>query len=72
MTKKERVDSLLRKAHLIINGASGLDISKTAKENAKREARKLWKEIKEIDPKTWVDRSTIQNDLNSFVDEAIT
>ena len=24
-----------------------------------------------IDPKTWVDRSTIQNDLNSFVDEAI-
>ena len=27
--------------------------------------------LKEIDPKTWVDRSTIQNDLNSFVDEAI-
>ena len=30
---------------------------------------KLLKE--NIDPKTWVDRSTIQNDLNSFVDEAI-
>ena len=27
--------------------------------------------IYNIDPKTWVDRSTIQNDLNSFVDEAI-
>ena len=31
---------------------------------------KLLKEYN-IDPKTWVDRSTIQNDLNSFVDEAI-
>ena len=53
MTKKERVDKLLRQAHLIINGASGTDINKTTKENAKREARKLWKKIKEIDPAVW-------------------
>ena len=53
MTKKEKVDKLLKKAHLIINEASGLDISKTTKEKAKIEARKVWKQIKEIDPKVW-------------------
>mgnify|MGYP003135960477 CR=1 FL=1 len=53
MNKKEKVDKLLRKAHLIINEASGLDISKTTKEKAKIEARKVWKQIKDIDPKVW-------------------
>ena len=53
MTKKEKVDKLLKEAHLIINNASGLDISKTAKEKAAIEARKILKQIKEIDKKVW-------------------
>ena len=53
MTKKEKVATLLRKAHLIINAASGTDINKTTKEKDNLEARKVWKQIREIDPAIW-------------------
>ena len=53
ITKKERVDRILKEAHLIINNATGLDISKTKKDEAKREARKVLKQIKEIDSRIW-------------------
>tara|TARA_R110001632_G_scaffold102278_4_gene210468 strand:+ start:4626 stop:4817 length:192 start_codon:yes stop_codon:yes gene_type:complete len=46
---KEKVDEILKKSHLIINEATGIDISKTQKEAAKRESRKILKELKEID-----------------------
>lgn len=38
---------------MIINSATGIDVTKTARENAKREARKIYKQIKEIDPKIY-------------------
>lgn len=47
---KKKVDKLLHKAHLIINAATGLDISKTTLDKARVEARKIYREIKEIDP----------------------
>lgn len=53
ITNKERVDRILKEAHLIINDATGLDISKTKREEAKREARKVLKQIKDIDERIW-------------------
>lgn len=44
------VDKLLHKAHLIINDATGTDIPKSVTEKAKVEARKIYKQIKELDP----------------------
>tara|TARA_R110000737_G_C14503207_1_gene472333 strand:+ start:259 stop:420 length:162 start_codon:yes stop_codon:yes gene_type:complete len=41
---------LLKQAHLIINSATGIDINKTTLENAKREARKVYRKIKDVDP----------------------
>ena len=53
MTKKERVDKLLKEAHLIINEASSISISKSSKDIAKRKAKQVWKKIKDIDPAIW-------------------
>ena len=53
ISNKERVDRLLKQAHLIINNATGLDISKPTREQAKREARKVLKQIKGIDERVW-------------------
>jgi len=55
MTKsiKRKIDKILKEAHLIINESSGTDISKTKKEKAKLEARKILRQIKDLDQKVW-------------------
>ena len=50
---KKETQKLLKKAHLIINSATGIDINKTTLENAKREARKIYKKIKDVDPEIY-------------------
>jgi len=50
MTKKERIDKILKESHLIINEATGTDITKSKKEEARRESKKKLKELKELDP----------------------
>ena len=50
MTKKERIDKILRDSHLIINAATGTDISKTKREEARRESRKKLRESKDLAP----------------------
>ena len=50
MTKKERVDKILKESHWIINDATGTDISKTRKEEARRESRKKLRELKDLAP----------------------
>tara|TARA_R110000824_G_scaffold67836_4_gene175608 strand:+ start:430 stop:615 length:186 start_codon:yes stop_codon:yes gene_type:complete len=50
---KKKTSNLLRKAHLIINGATGTDVSKTTRDHAKREARKLYRKIKDLDPSVY-------------------
>jgi len=50
---KKKTSKLLYKAHLLINNATGIDIPKYKLEEAKREARKLYKEIKDIDPEIY-------------------
>lgn len=45
----KKVDKLLHKAHLIINEATGTDIPKSVTEKAKVEARKIYRQIKDID-----------------------
>ena len=49
LTEMNKVDKLLHKAHLIINEATGTDIPKSVTEKAKAEARKIYKQIKELD-----------------------
>ena len=49
MTKKDKIDNILKKSHLIINDATGIDISKTQKAAAKRESKKILRELKEVD-----------------------
>ena len=46
---KEKVDEILKKSHIVINDSTGIDISKTQKAAAKRESRKILRELKEID-----------------------
>lgn len=53
MTKKERIDRILKESHLVINNATGLDISKTKKEEAKRESRKILKKLKDLAPQIY-------------------
>jgi hypothetical protein len=55
MTKtiKRKIDKILKEAHLIINESSGTDISKTQKAKAKLEARKILRQIKDLDQKVW-------------------
>jgi len=50
MTKKERIDKILKDSHLIINEATGTDISKSRKEEARRESRKKLRELKDLAP----------------------
>jgi hypothetical protein len=50
MTKKDRINKILKESHMIINNATGLDISKTCKEKAKRESRKKLRELKDLAP----------------------
>jgi hypothetical protein len=50
MKQKKKVDEILKKSHLVINDSTGIDISKTQKEAAKRESRKILRELKEVDP----------------------
>ena len=50
MTKKERIDKILKESHLIINDSTGTDISKTRKEEARRESRKKLRELKDLAP----------------------
>ena len=50
MTKKEKVDKILKESHIIINEATGTDISKTVKDNARRESRKKLRELKDLAP----------------------
>lgn len=45
----KKVDKLLHKAHLIINDATGTDIPKSVLDKAKVEARKIYRQIKDID-----------------------
>jgi len=47
--KKDKVDEILKKSHLLINESTGIDISKTQKAAAKRESRKILRELKEVD-----------------------
>jgi len=47
--KKEKVNQILKKSHIVINNSTGIDISKTQKAAAKRESRKILRELKEID-----------------------
>ena len=50
MTKKELIDKILKDSHLIINEATGTDISKTRKDEARRESRKKLRELKDLAP----------------------
>lgn len=50
MTKKERIDKILKDSHLIINSATGKDISKSKREEARRESRKKLRELKDLAP----------------------
>ena len=50
---KEKVDEILKKSHIVINEATGIDISKTQKEAAKRESRKILRELKDISPEIY-------------------
>ena len=50
MTKKDKIDNILKKSHLVINDATCIDISKTQKAAAKIESRKILRELKEVDP----------------------
>jgi len=51
--KKRKVDDILKKSHLVINDSSGIDISRTQKEAAKRESRKILRELKDISPEIY-------------------
>ena len=53
MTKKEKIDIILKESNLIINNSTGTDISKSAKENARKESRKKLKKLKELSPKIY-------------------
>ncbi len=50
---KKRTSNLLYKAHILINEATGIDVPKYKLDEAKREARKLYKQIKDLDPKIY-------------------
>ena len=50
MTKKELIDKILKDSHLISNEATGTDISKTRKDEARRESRKKLRELKDLAP----------------------
>ena len=47
---KELKIKILKKSHIVINEATGLDISKTKKEEAKIESMLILKDLKDIAP----------------------
>ncbi len=47
---KKKTHRILKKAHLIINESTGVDIPKYKKEEANRKARKLLYQLKDYDP----------------------
>lgn len=47
---KQKIDKILKESHLIMVESTGLDITKTQRENAKRESRKKLRELKDLDP----------------------
>lgn len=49
MNKKKKIDDILKRSHLVVNAATGTDISKTKRAEARRESRKILAELKEID-----------------------
>ena len=53
MRKKERIDKILKGSHLIINASTGTDISKTFRENARRESRKVLRKLKDLAPEIY-------------------
>mgnify|MGYP000011522770 FL=1 len=53
MKKKQQIDKILKESHLIINSATGTDISKTCRENARRESRKVLRKLKDIAPEIY-------------------
>jgi len=50
MTKKEKVDDILYRSHVIRSNAQGIDISKKEKKEAQVASRKLLMKLKDIDP----------------------
>jgi len=44
-----KTSELLKKAHILINNATGTDVPKYKLAEAKREAKKIYKEIKSLD-----------------------
>jgi len=50
---KKATHRLLKKAHLIINEATGTDVPKYKTERAKIEARKIYAKIKQIDERIY-------------------
>lgn len=50
---KNKVDEILYRSHLIINNATGVDISNAKREKARKESIKVLKELKEVEPKIY-------------------
>ena len=50
---KKKTSEILHKAHMIISESNYEGAPKTTRENAKREARKLYKLLKNIDPEVY-------------------
>tara|TARA_R110000751_G_scaffold135857_1_gene238800 strand:- start:561 stop:758 length:198 start_codon:yes stop_codon:yes gene_type:complete len=46
---KEKIDEILFRSHQVINSSTGLDISKSKRDEARRESRKILKELKYLD-----------------------
>jgi|TARA_R110002153_G_scaffold101586_2_gene237803 hypothetical protein len=46
---KEKIDEILFRSHQVINSSTGLDISKSKRDEARRESRKILKELKDLD-----------------------
>ena len=53
MTKKEKIDRILYESHLVINGSTGTDITKSSREEARKKSRKSLKELKEFAPEVY-------------------
>jgi hypothetical protein len=46
---KEKIDEILFRSHQVINTSTGIDISKSKRDEARRESRKILKELKDLD-----------------------
>jgi CRISPR/Cas system-associated protein Csx1 len=56
-----KTSDLLKKAHILINNATGIDVPKGKLDEAKREAKKIYKLIKEHDLAIY---NILKEDLN--------